>query len=140
MAHQHVVDLPTFGAGPATIGDLIADQLEAARTSETLTARFVNPPLFEVRGMGDSDLIAQLLVRAAIDNGFRTLRLVLLEPVLHFSVDLVEHLEHKLPSVVSLEITITKDTDPPTVVLGPNATSDDYREHLKDSVAPPGEA
>lgn len=129
-----VIDVPTFGAGLATVGDLLAEGLEGhyVRGVEVLTVRFVTAPMFEVRGLGDTELLAQLLARPAIDNGFRALHLCLLEPLASVSSDLVDHLEHKLPAVVALEVTIAQDGDPQSVALGPRATPDQFRDHLSD--------
>lgn len=132
-----VIDIPTFGAGLSTVGDLLADGLEGhlAPGADVLTVRFVTSPVFEVRGLGDTELLAQLLARPAIDNGFRSLHICLLEPLAAVSADLLEQLEHKLPAVVALEVTITQDGDPPSIVLGPEATPAEFRDHLSDALS-----
>lgn len=136
MQQPVVIELPTFGAGLVTVGNLLADGLEGHLVPgvDVLTVRFITAPMFEVRGLGDTELLAQLLARPAIDNGFRSLHICLLEPLATVSGDLIDQLERKLPAVVSLGVTITKDSDPPSVVLGPEATPAEFREHLRDTL------
>lgn len=45
--------------------------------------------------MSTSPLSARALIRAAVDNDFRVLHIILLEPLAHLSVDLIEGIEQR---------------------------------------------
>lgn len=80
MSQPHVIDLPAFGASASTIATRLSrlDPQHHPDVDEALSVRFYDRPKFEVRGLGDHDLIAQLLVRAAVDNGYPILRVLML--------------------------------------------------------------
>lgn len=135
MSAPHLVDLPAFGANASTIADRLGELTPEHHPSvdDALTARFCDRPQFDVRGLGDHDLIAQLLVRAAIDNGYRTLRVTVLSSLARDYVPLVDHLEDRLPSVISLETSIVGlASQDPAIELGPRATPAEFRAHVLD--------
>ncbi|MDN5717012.1 MAG: hypothetical protein L0G89_07230 [Janibacter sp.] len=135
MSQQHIIDLPAFGASASTIATRLSrlDPQHHPDVDEALVVRFFDEPKFEVRGFGDHDLIAQLLVRAAVDNGYPILRVLMLSTVTRECLPLIDHLEQQLPSVITLEVGILglqHENGTPCIEFGPRATPDEVRHYV----------
>lgn len=133
MRQQHVIDLPAFGASASTIATRLSrlDPQHHPDVDEALAVRFYDQPKFEVRGLGDHDLIAQLLVRAAVDNGYPILRVLMLSTLTRECLPLIDNLEQQLPSVITLETGVLDGAgDNPSIEFGPRATPAELRVYL----------